>query len=112
MFPTTRLTLRYKDPQEDEKITADGMLKFLEDLSLNPESQVVLIIAWKFKAATQCEFTRDEFINGMTDVGCDSIDRLKSKVGAPESGDLPRVGSRFHLFLTKRFKDDTQVTQK
>ena len=75
------LTRRYKDPQEEEKITADGMFKFLEDLGLNPESQVVLIIAWKFKAATQCEFTRDEFVTGMTDVGCDSIDRLKAKVG-------------------------------
>ena len=57
------------DPHDDEKITADGMMKFLEDLQLNPENRVVLIMAWKFKAATQCEFTREEFVNGMTDVG-------------------------------------------
>ncbi len=57
------------DPHEDEKITAEGMMKFLEDLNLDPESRIVLILAWKFKAATQCEFTREEFVNGMTDVG-------------------------------------------
>ena len=87
------------------------MLKFLEDLSLNPESQVVLIIAWKFKAATQCEFTRDEFINGMTDVGCDSIDRLKSKVGNKEVGDYGggggggsplQIGSVLRFFFSNR----------
>ena len=57
------------DPDEHDKITAEGMMRFLEDLGLNPESRVVLVLAWKFKAATQCEFTKDEFINGMMDLG-------------------------------------------
>ena len=59
----------FPDPEEHEKITAEGMMKFLEDLQLNPESRVVLILAWKFKAATQCEFTRDEFVDGMLQMG-------------------------------------------
>lgn len=71
---------RYKDPNEPEKITFDGIMKFLEDLNLTPESKLVLIIAWKFKAAIQCEFTKDEFINGMTELGCDSIDKLKARL--------------------------------
>jgi DCN1-like protein 1/2 len=50
-------------------MTAEGIMRFLDDLSLSPESKLVLIIAWKFRAATQCEFTRDEFMSGMTDVG-------------------------------------------
>ena len=50
-------------------MTAMGVMKFLEDLSLDPEHRVVLIIAWKFQAANQCEFTKDEFINGMTELG-------------------------------------------
>lgn len=49
-------------------------------MGLTPESKLVLIIAWKFKAATQCEFTKEEFINGMTELGCDSIDKLKSRL--------------------------------
>lgn len=49
-------------------MTVDGVMKFLEDLSLSPESRTVLLIAWKFKAATQCEFTKEEFVNGMTEL--------------------------------------------
>lgn len=76
---------RYRDPHEDDKMTADGVMKFLEDLSLNPESRTVLLLAWRFKAATQCEFTKDEFISGMADLSCDSVDKLKSKCTSFES---------------------------
>lgn len=44
-------------------------MKFLDDLNLSPDSKLVLIIAWKFKAAAQCEFTKDEFVRGMMDIG-------------------------------------------
>lgn len=56
------------DPAEPDKMTADGIVKFLEDLNLSPESKLVLIIAWKFKAAAQCEFSREEFMTGMTEL--------------------------------------------
>ncbi|ELT88460.1 hypothetical protein CAPTEDRAFT_112003 [Capitella teleta] len=67
------------DPHEEDKILAEGMLRFLEDLNLHPESRTVLILAWKFKAATQCEFTREEFVQGMVELSADSIERLKTK---------------------------------
>merc|ERR1711892_1372651 len=51
-----------------------------EDLNLDPTSRSVLIIAWKFKAQQQCEFSREEFIGGMVELGCDAIDKLKSKL--------------------------------
>lgn len=57
------------DAHEEDKITAEGVARFLEDLSLSPDSRTVLIIAWKFKAATQCEFTREEFVQGMMELG-------------------------------------------
>lgn len=75
---------RYKDPHEQDKMTVDGIVRFLDDLGLSPESKLVLIIAWKFKAAAQCEFTRDEFLNGMAELGCDSVDKLKSKLSTLE----------------------------
>lgn len=59
----------FSDLNEPDKITAEGIMKFLDDLSLSPESRLVLIIAWKFRAETQCEFTKDEFMNGMMDLG-------------------------------------------
>lgn len=59
----------FSDPTEPDKMTADGIVRFLDDIGLNPESKLVLILAWKFRAATQCEFTKDEFIGGMTELG-------------------------------------------
>jgi DCN1-like protein 1/2 len=47
----------------------DGVIRLLEDLQLDPSSRLVLILAWKFQAAKQCEFSRDEFFTGMTELG-------------------------------------------
>ena len=93
------LTFFLKDPSEPEKIGMEGVVKFLEDLSLDPTSRLVspqlkitwsqfssqvLIIAWKFKAQTQCEFSREEFLGGMAELGCDAIDKLKQKLSSLE----------------------------
>ncbi|CAH2099457.1 unnamed protein product [Euphydryas editha] len=71
---------KYRDQQENDKITVDGVMKFLEDLNLSPESILVLIIAWKCKAAVQCEFTKEEFMTGFIELGVDSVDKLKAKL--------------------------------
>lgn len=57
------------DSNENDKILADGIMHFLEDLGLSPDSRLVLLLAWKFKSSTQCVFTKEEFINGMTELG-------------------------------------------
>ena len=57
------------DSSEHDKILADGIMHFLEDLGLSPDSRLVLLLAWKFKSSTQCVFTKEEFINGMTELG-------------------------------------------
>lgn len=75
-----QLFVKYRDPGEPDKMTADGIMRFLDDLSLSPDSKLVLIIAWKFKAAAQCEFSKDEFITGMTELACDSVEKLRSRL--------------------------------
>ena len=65
----TKLFFFFLDPQEPEKISMDGVVRLLEDLQLDPGSKLVLLMAWKFQAAAQCEFSRDEFLNGMTELG-------------------------------------------
>ncbi|XP_071950062.1 DCN1-like protein 1 [Antedon mediterranea] len=80
-----KLYNRYKDQVEDDKILAEGIAKFCDDLNLDPTSKLVLIVAWKFKAATQCEFSKKEFIDGMMELGCDSIEKLKCKLGSLEN---------------------------
>lgn len=71
---------RYRDPADPDKITSDGICRFLDDLRLSPDSKLVLIIAWKFRAETQCEFSRTEFVTGMRDLGVDSIEQLGAKL--------------------------------
>ena len=67
---------RYKDQSEPEKIGMEGVVKFLEDLQLDPRSRTVLIIAWKFKAQQQCEFSKDEFFSGMMELGEWMVDKV------------------------------------
>uniref|UniRef100_A0A8C2Q6L9 DCN1-like protein n=1 Tax=Cyprinus carpio TaxID=7962 RepID=A0A8C2Q6L9_CYPCA len=52
-----QLYQRYKDPHDESKISIDGIQQFCDDLLLDPVSVSVLIVAWKFRAATQCEFS-------------------------------------------------------
>lgn len=62
-------TFKPQDPQDENKIGVDGIQQFCDDLALDPASISVLIIAWKFRAATQCEFLKVEFMDGMTELG-------------------------------------------
>lgn len=75
---------KYKDPSDPSKIGTDGVIRLLEDLHLDPASVLVLIFAWKLKAATQCEFSKEEFVKGMTELGCDSLDKLRAKLPSLE----------------------------
>lgn len=69
LFFSWYLFLWPKDPQDENKIGIDGIQQFCDDLALDPASITVLIIAWKFRAATQCEFSKLEFMDGMTELG-------------------------------------------
>ncbi|XP_034470676.1 DCN1-like protein 1 [Hippoglossus hippoglossus] len=71
---------RYRDPHDDNKIGIDGIQQFCDDLGLDPASISVLLIAWKFRAATQCEFSKLEFMDGMAEQGCDTIEKLKAQL--------------------------------
>ncbi|XP_073206617.1 DCN1-like protein 2 isoform X3 [Lepidochelys kempii] len=91
---------RYKDPQDENKIGIDGIQQFCDDLSLDPASISVLVIAWKFRAATQCEFSKKEFVDGMAELGCDTTDKLKAL--------LPRLEQELKDPI--KFKDFYQFT--
>ncbi|KAG1939272.1 DCN1-like protein [Pimephales promelas] len=91
---------RYKDPHDENKIGLEGIQQFCDDLVLDPASVGVLIVAWKFRAATQCEFSREEFLDGMSDLGCDSPEKLRSL--------LPRLEQE--LKDSGKFRDFYQFT--
>merc|ERR1711915_611435 len=81
-----------------------------EDLQLDPTSRTVLIIAWKFKAQQQCEFSREEFISGMVELGCDSVDKLKAKLPSLEKEILDQ--SKFKEFYQFTFNYAKNPNQK
>lgn len=59
------------DPVED--VRALGQTKLILPFSnMNtPRLQIeILIIAWKFKAKTNSQFSKEEFEKGMADLGC------------------------------------------
>lgn len=70
------LYLRYKDSFSD-MILADGISVFCDDLQVEPGDIVMLVLSWHMKAATMCEFSRQEFVGGLQSLGVDSIEKLK-----------------------------------
>lgn len=83
-----KLFSSYRDGGDSNKMGWEGVIRFLDDLKLGHESEEVLIIAWKFKAATQCEFTREEFVNGFYNLGVDSLEKLRKKLAHVKESEL------------------------
>ncbi|KAI9586992.1 DCN1-like protein [Glossina fuscipes] len=104
-----QLFMRYRDPSDIQKINSEGVIRFLDDLELTPDSKLVLIIAWKFHAEVQCEFTREEFVNGLFELGVDSIEKLKTKLPLLEM-ELTDLGKfkDFYQFAFNYAKDPGQ----
>ena len=69
---------KYKDESEDA-ILAEGMEKFCDDLGVSPTDFIVLVLAWKFRAAEMCRFTREEFVNGCQRLKATDVKGLKQK---------------------------------
>ncbi|RXN02022.1 hypothetical protein EOD39_3330 [Acipenser ruthenus] len=69
---------RYKDEQDDE-ILEEGMESFCDDLCVDPAEFRVLVLAWKFQAATMCKFTRKEFVEGCKAIKADSLEGIHTR---------------------------------
>lgn len=54
---------------EGGRIGPNGMIKLLGDLKIQPENISALILAWKFGAEVQCEFSLKEFRHGFRTLG-------------------------------------------
>ncbi|CAM8877063.1 unnamed protein product [Rhodiola kirilowii] len=70
---------RYKDPHAD-MIMADGITNLCSDLQVDPQDIVMLVISWHMKAATMCEFSKQEFIGGLQSLGIDTLDKFRERV--------------------------------
>ncbi|GJN29203.1 hypothetical protein PR202_gb17401 [Eleusine coracana subsp. coracana] len=70
---------KYKEPDAD-MIMVEGISQLCNDLMVDPQDIVMLVISWHMKAATMCEFTRQEFIAGLQSIGVDSIEKFREKL--------------------------------
>ncbi|KAI8092026.1 hypothetical protein BDF21DRAFT_153530 [Thamnidium elegans] len=65
----TQLFQHYADPDSPNTITLDGTRQFFEDLGLSIEDVLIFAIAWKMHTSTMGYITREEWMNGMEELG-------------------------------------------
>ena len=58
----------------------DEIIKFCSDLCIDPGDKLILVLAWHFKAELMCYFKKDEFVEGMLNLGCENLEHLKKKM--------------------------------
>lgn len=75
---------RYKDPYVD-MIMVEGISRLCNDLQVDPEDIVMLVVSWHMKAATMCEFSRQEFVSGLQSLGVDSLEKFREKIPSMRS---------------------------
>jgi len=99
----------YRD-SSDDLILADGVSRLCDDLEVDPADVVLLVLSWHMNAATMCEFSRDEFINGLASLGCDSIDKLKAQL--PSLREELKDDSKFREIYNYAFSFSREKGQK
>ncbi|KAG8184621.1 hypothetical protein JTE90_022672 [Oedothorax gibbosus] len=75
----------YAPPNDPETIGPEGMEKFCEDIGVEPENVVMLVLAWKMEAKQMGFFTKSEWLRGLKDMECDSIDKIRNKIDSLRS---------------------------
>ncbi|KAI3810076.1 hypothetical protein L1987_19683 [Smallanthus sonchifolius] len=75
---------RYKDPYAD-MIMADGISNLCNDLQVDPQDIVMLVVSWHMKAATMCEFSKQEFVGGLQSLGIDSLEKFRERIPSMRS---------------------------
>jgi len=100
---------RYRTPDQD-LMMAEGVGQFCEDLQQDPGDVVMLVLAWVMNAAHMCEFTREEFVQGMSTLRCDSLAKLQAQL--PNLRALLQDEGKFHEIYNYAFGFSTEKGQK
>lgn len=75
----TAIFEKYKEPDEDA-ILVDGMVRYCEDLKVDPTDVSVLVLAYHLSSERMCEFTRKAFVSGWVKLNGDSLERQRNIV--------------------------------
>ncbi|CAA6659160.1 unnamed protein product [Spirodela intermedia] len=63
-----------------DMILANGIECLCRELQVDPQDIVMLVLSSHMRAATMCEFSRQEFIDGLEALGVDSLETLREKI--------------------------------
>lgn len=70
----------YTTPDDPDTLGPEGMEKFCEDISVEPENVVMLVLAWKMNARQMGFFTLQEWTKGLTELQCDTHTKVQNKL--------------------------------
>nr|CAG4635056.1 EOG090X0DAO [Alona affinis] len=74
------LFLTFSNTNSPETIGPEGVETFCRDLGVEPENVALLVLAWKMGAKQMGYFTMQEWLQGLTDLQCDSLAKLQGKL--------------------------------
>uniref|UniRef100_U5EPX7 Defective in cullin neddylation protein n=1 Tax=Corethrella appendiculata TaxID=1370023 RepID=U5EPX7_9DIPT len=70
----------YTTVNDPDTLGPDGMEKFCEDIGVEPENVAMLVLAYKMGAKKMGFFTLNEWLKGLTDIQCDTIEKVQCKL--------------------------------
>lgn len=70
----------YRDDEDEDSILATGIEKLCLDLRYKPADFAILVLAWRLDAKQMCCFTKAEFIQGLSKLNADSIEKLRAQL--------------------------------
>ncbi|XP_053692659.1 DCN1-like protein 4 [Sabethes cyaneus] len=70
----------YTTPNDPDTLAPEGMERFCEDISVEPENVVMLVLAYKMGARQMGFFTQSEWLKGLTDLQCDTSEKVTNKL--------------------------------
>jgi len=103
------LFLRYKDKAEDA-ILIEGLEQLCIDLAIDPMDVVLLVIAHALAADKSCVFTRQQFTEGFTRLGYDTLDKIKAAL--PSLRGLLNDAEKFREVYVFSFNYNKEPQQK
>jgi len=109
MDALTALFEKYKE-SEEEAIGLDGLIALCGDLDVEPTDVRMLVLCFNLKVTSAVHWPRAEFIGGMANLGCDSVEKIKSSFAGME-GELQDAG-RFKEFYSYAFDVSRRDGQK
>ncbi|CAF4526625.1 unnamed protein product, partial [Didymodactylos carnosus] len=75
-----QLWSNYCDPHDQSKTSIEQLICLLKDLNFDPVDRETLVLCWKLNCETQGEIKKQEFLNGMNELQCDTLDKLREKI--------------------------------